>query len=135
MNKLLIISMGLLSIISCKKNSTPAPLPETYLKGGTWNLTKSKKGNDAWKDSVGLFYKFTNDTTVITNRYNPTCDGKYEGANSGSQRTVFTNFDRCKPSANFAFSIEKIETNYLLINYLDEVAGVIVQFKEQYVRQ
>jgi hypothetical protein len=46
-----------------------------------------------------------------------------------------TNFDRCKPSANFAFIIENVEGNNLLINYLEEIGGQIVQFKEQYVRQ
>lgn len=125
----------MLLAIGCKKNNTPLPLPETFLKGGTWNITKSKRGNDAWKDSTGLYYKFTDDTTVITNRFNPPCNGKYEGSNSSSQRTVMTNFDRCKPSANFAFIIENVEGNNLLINYLEEIGGQIVQFKEQYVRQ
>lgn len=129
-----LVTICIISIISCKK-TTPSTPPEILLKGGTWQLTKLKRGNDAWKDSIGINYKFVDDTTVITNRYNPTCNGKYEARLSTGLKTIDITFWPCKPSANHTFSIESIEGNNLTLFYNDEIAGQILQFKEQYVRQ
>ena len=98
-------------------------------------MTKCKSFTTPWKDSTGVFYKFSNDTTVLTNKYNPPCDGKYDAINSSGLKTITCTFWYCKPSANHAFSIESIEGNIMTIFYSDEIAGNLIQIKEQYVRQ
>ncbi len=138
MKKYIFIPTLILGIfVSCKKDKPiiTVPNPEILLKGGTWQLTKFKSPTGAWKDSVGIFYKFTSDTTILTNRNSPPCDGKYDAINSSGLKTITCTFWYCKPSANHAFSIESIEGNNMTIFYSDEIAGNIIQLKEQYVRQ
>ena len=138
---ILLILLFTFLFFTCKKKVEPTP--EINVKSlilGKWKLVQYKQDNQSWRDSIGTFYNFINDTLVNTKIFTFACDRKYVLGNSAEGEGIkginfFPNLS-CSLQDWYNFNVTNINNTVLEINYPDYVGGgPLVRKHERYIKE
>ncbi len=130
----IILSLSFI-FFSCKDKAEPKV---SELLIGKWKLIEYKEENQQWRDTMGTFYNFKNDSLVNTKIFNNACDRKYTLNETSSSliQVTFPNYETgCFYPYWITINVATINSSKMEITYLDEIGGAIVKKYERYLKE